>query len=64
MADGYKLWKDCEYCINGKQKKSAGDEGGGTQDIDCPQCDGKGYVFFGWCSGDLFTLPANLPDPE
>ena len=64
MADGYKLWKDCEYCLKGKQKQWVGAEGGGLSDVDCSQCGGTGYRFFGWCSVDTFTLPANLPEPE
>jgi len=64
MAQGYKLWKDSSYCVSGKIKKWVGDEGGEAQDIDCPYCAGVGYTFFGWCSGDLFDMPSNFPEPE
>jgi len=64
MAEGYKIWVECPYCINGKQKTSGTTEESETIEIDCPQCGGLGYRFFGWCSVDTFTMPGNLPESE
>ena len=66
MADGYKLWKDCPipYCIKGKVTKPGAAVGDPPVKVDCPICGGSGFVFFGWCSADVFTMPANLPEPE
>ncbi len=62
MATGYKLWKDCEYCVKGKQRKSIAEAE--PVEIDCPQCGGTGLRFWGWRSEDGFTLPVGLPEPE
>ena len=65
MADGYKLWKVCPLCTGaGKFSQWVGDINSGSSPelLDCPQCNGSGYVFVGWCSVDTFTLPDDLPD--
>lgn len=62
MADGYKLWVDCCYCNKGKRVRRDGD--GNLVDVACEYCNGSGYMFFGWCSVDTFTLPTNLPNAE
>ena len=64
MADGYKLWADCPYCIKGKVKSSGAQGPDPTVDVTCPQCQGTGFKFMGYCSVDTFPLPAGLPEPE
>lgn len=64
MAEGYKLWIDCTVCNAGKIKTWSGLSNDVLVYADCPRCGGSGFIFFGWCSADLFTLPTNLPDPE
>lgn len=59
MADGYKLWQKCPYCVDGKQKKSVNEQD--IADVDCPQCGATGWKFFGWCSTDTYTLPDDVP---
>jgi hypothetical protein len=60
MADGYKLWQVCPIC-NGTGVISFW-TGDGSEERSCPKCAGVKYIFFGWCSVDTFTLPADLPD--
>ena len=57
MAKGYKLWIICPQC-NGTGL--GGDEG--LENNVCVACNGKKYIFNGWCSEDTFTLPDNLPE--
>lgn len=61
MAEGYKLWQVCPQCLG--EGEAVGIVGSGPS-ITCFRCNGEKYIFFGWCSADLFTLPANLPEPE
>lgn len=65
MADGYELWQICPICQGtGKISIWTGPPNDSSEEHNCPKCSGSKYIFLGWCSGDLFTLPANLPDPE
>jgi hypothetical protein len=34
----------------------------GILEENCPRCEGKKYVFLGWCSVDTFPMPTGLPD--
>jgi DnaJ-class molecular chaperone len=66
MADGYKLWRICLACAGSGHtgKLIEGDPGQPPTNETCTLCNGSGYIFFGWCSVDTFTLPANLPEPD
>lgn len=67
MADGYKLWRVCPTCNGaGTYPQWSNDVGsGGSIELrNCGKCNGKKYIFSGWCSVDTFTLPADLPDAE
>lgn len=60
MADGYKLWQVCPVC----QGDGTNDNGwpGSPLLIECWNCGGTGYKFFGWCSVDTYEMPTDLPD--
>jgi len=66
MANGYKLWKDCEKCKGDGLVRDEGlygvdpTETPGSPEgpqITCPLCKGAKRFAWGWCAEEITEMP-------